>query len=305
MKIRIQGFRLELNPGLSLDDLVAQMLHRAGQALSHAGYSRILTVTETDKHALGAFWTMKGVSKFTEIDINSLKMAVKELDKGKSLAVFNFFVLSKKNLNGLYSYYHHSTSIPIFGAFLNSLGELVTGPKMNDELKAVADTGLLRKQKKNTIRKKYEYAVRCHYLVSKKNLAELIERWERFKSFEYTVAHLEPGVQEYGGLKQFVRAKTTKLAFERDSVAAYVKDALLSYVKEIDYAKARIEGVDATGADRTIDLLETPDWFGEEDYEKFLGDPTLFAENLAGSCMIKHILEEIEDHPESFDVDVQ
>lgn len=305
MKIRILGFRLELNPELTLAELVAQMAHRSGKPVPHAGYSRILTITETDKYILGSFWTMKGVSKFTEIDMTSLKMAVKELDKGKSLAVFNFFVISTKNLNGLYSYYHHSTSIPIFGSFLDSLGGVVTGPKMNAELKAVGETGLLRKHRKNAIREKYEYAVRCHYLVSRKKLAELIEKWERFKSFEYTVTHLEPGAQGYAGLKPFVRAKTTKLAFERASVGAHVKDEILKFVKDLDYTKARIEGVDDSGADRTIDLLETPDWFGEEDYEKFLGDPTLFAENLNGSCMIKHILKEIEDHPEYFDIGVQ
>jgi hypothetical protein len=305
MKIRIQGFRLVLNPELSLDELIAEMVHRNEKSLRHEGLSRVLTVEETNEHILGAFWTIKGVAKFAEIELASLKRSLKELEPGKSKLEFNFFVLSKKNLNGLYSYHYSSASIPTFGRLLNSLGDVVTNPKKTAELNAVGESGRLRTQKRNAIRNKYENSVECHFLVSRKNLAEVLERWARFKSLQYTVSHIEDSSQDYSGLKPYVRAEITKLAFERNSVAAQLKDAILTFVTERDYTKARIEGVDDGGCDRTIDVEDIPDWFGEVDYGEYLSNPTLLSDDLSKSCMIQYILEAMAERPEYFNVEVR
>lgn len=305
MKIRLVGFRLELNPELPFAELSAKLTSMSGERMNHGGSTWVLKVKEHGKYLIGSLIAIKGQRKFPQIDVRSLKLSVQELEKGKQLASFNFFVISKRNLNGLYSQYFGSVTVPVFANFLNSLGKTIIGPRKTAELKAVKERGLLAKARKNTIREKYKDPVRCSFLVAKQRLEEILTNWERLKSLEYTVTHLEAGAQEFGGLKPFVRAKTTRLALDKGSVIDAVKRALLHYVRDLNYDRARVEGVDESGVERTINLLNTPDWFGEHDYGEILTDPTLFGEDVSQCCLIKLLIQEADEHPEHFDIDVQ
>lgn len=305
MKIKLLGFRLELNPALSFVELTTKLTSQSGEPTQHAGSTWILKIKDQGKYVVGSLVAIKGQRKFPQIDINSLKLSVQELEKGKNLASFNFFVISKRNQNGLYSHYFGSTSVSALASLLNSIGKTITGPRKTAELKAVAEAGPIGKAKRNAIRERYKDAVKCSYLVSKPQLENVLANWQRLKTLEYTFTHLEPGTRPYAGLQPFVRAETTRLALDKESAFDAVRKAVLRYVKDLDYARARVEGVDDAGVERIINLLNTPDWFGELDYSRILSDPSLFADDLSQCCLIQHLIQEAEENPAHFDIDVR
>ncbi len=305
MKIKLLGFRLELNPALSFAELTTKLTSQSGKPTQHAGSTWILKVKDQGKYVVGSLVAIKGQRKFPQIDINSLKLSVQELEKGKNLASFNFFVISKRNQNGLYSHYFGSTSVSALASLLNSIGKAITEPRKTAELKAVAETGPIGKAKKNAIRERYKDAVTCSYLVSKPQLENVLANWQRLKTLEYTVTHLEPGTRPYAGLQPFVRAETTRLALDKESAFDVVRKAVLRYVKDLNYDRGRVEGVDDAGVERIINLLNTPDWFGELDYSGILSEPSLFADDLNQCCLIQHLIHEAEENPAHFDIDVR
>src|SRR5689334_658234 len=101
MKIRLVGFRLKLKSVLTLDELMGALARQAGQRITHQKLGRIVAVKDLGPYYVGSLLTIKGGTKLTQIDVESLKMSVHELEQGQSLAVFNFFLLAKRNLHGL------------------------------------------------------------------------------------------------------------------------------------------------------------------------------------------------------------
>lgn len=72
------------------------MSKRSGKRVKFGGYDRILQVKDQGQYVLGCLFTVKGQNKVTQIDEKSLKMSIQQLAADKRLAVFNFFILSKK-----------------------------------------------------------------------------------------------------------------------------------------------------------------------------------------------------------------
>jgi hypothetical protein len=305
MKIRLAGLSLELNPALSLAEFIAELSGKSGAAFHWAGSNRILTAMEHSGYIIGSFVTIKDQSTFTQIDLESGKVSVAQLEKGKNLAGFNFFVISKKNLNGLYSHNPGSSPMWIFGNMLDSVGRSMIAPKRREALRELKDSGKHTEAKEATIRTQFAYGVKWTYLVSKENLPDIVKDWEKLRALQFTVKHLEPGEQDYGGLKPYVRARTTRLAFESQSTVASIRKLVLRYLKTLDYDDAKIEGIDEAGNPRRIDVVETRDWFGDFDYEAVLKDPNLFSDDVRKSHLIQAMLQEAKVRPQIFNIDVK
>lgn len=304
MKIRLPGFTLALNPAYSLNKFTTDLLEQSGNVIKHAGLGRIMTVKEHGKYIVGSFVTIKDQSQIPEIDLESGKVSIRHLEAGRNLAGFNFFVIAKKNLHGLYSQCSGSAALRIFGDFLSRLGKPSIREKRQEALKE-AGTGPTATAKRNDIREEYRDAVTWTYLVSKQSIAEIIAAWERLRALQFKVTHLEPGKQEFGTLQPYVKAKTTRLAFDQDSAVDRIKKQVLKFLKDAEYEDATLEGVDESGEDRRIDIAETRDWFGEHDYGKIVSDNSLFADDVLQSCLIKLMIQEANDRPDTFDSDVK
>jgi hypothetical protein len=303
MNIRLQGFRLRLIPELPLRDLVARLSSLAEKPVMYGGHNRVVAVQDGAKYLVGSVWTFRGQKKITQIHMRSLKKSIRELEKDHSVAAFTFFIISKRNLNGLFSYYHGSFSLSSFGEFLALQARQAAKSKRDQELRALPP-GQQKIQRKR-IREKYADPLEWSHLISGKKLSEIIASWKRLKNLQYRITHLEASGRDLGGLQAHVKARTTKLTFDPLSPVKEVIVAVLNHVRGIDYKSASLEGIDETGSSRIVNLLNTPDWFGELQESAILNDSTLFSDNLLDICVVKKLLEVAEKHPEYFNIDVK
>jgi hypothetical protein len=208
-------------------------------------------------------------------------------------------------MNGLYSHYHESANVSVLCELLKRIGKEVLDPKRVAALKGADLAGQAPRKRKTAIRKQFKDSLEWDFLVAKESLPQILEKWERIKATQYSITHLETAEDDFGGLKPFVRAKTTKLSFDKDSSVDAVIKGLTRFFRTLSFKKATVEGVDEGGSDRKIDVTETPDWFGEVDYNVILGDSTLFDDSLHNSCMIKYLIECAKERRDYFGLEVK
>jgi hypothetical protein len=107
MKAHVLGFHWEFLGGyaenVTLDDLFERFKKLGNEEFEFKGYQRLVYVASEKDRIIGLLLTAKNHKRFCELrrQGKSMKINVREAEKGASLIDFNFFLIDKKSSRGL------------------------------------------------------------------------------------------------------------------------------------------------------------------------------------------------------------
>lgn len=298
MKVSFIGFSFEVNPLINMMDFLSFLSDNSGKKHKLNFHDRQLFFdnTSNDEYLLGLLITIKDQKTFCELsgDGDSLKIIVNDVAKDKSIMDFNFFVLNKKSGIGMYQYYHQSCSFNQFGYIASRFYKELRQSKMQSEIDTLKRQKLPKiDEEKNikTLKKKYNFSMKFQIILRTEKLEDILNEFEKIKSFEFDYAEIIPQERGYTQLKGFVKKERIKLNFIDASVKG-LSSAIVSSLADSKLSNGRISVEDNNDNERSIDILNNPDKFGEYEYEDVtqkLNSITL--DNFKDCWVIKELLK--------------
>jgi len=136
MRVNLQGVKWTLGKGVTADDVLKQLRTHHGRIVKFNNCDRLIYVEEDDSYYYMLFLTIKDQRKVCEITTaGEITISIRELEQGKNLVDFNFVVLKKTTLRGIYQYYYHSCSLNQFCIFCMKEYNVVRDKKRKQEMR--------------------------------------------------------------------------------------------------------------------------------------------------------------------------
>jgi len=272
MKVRLVGFTFEIeNRSRQLSmEAFARHVGTAAAAMEAEGGDRRLLFMNADHDAdyfVGLVVTVKDHRAFCQLvnEQDGMKLKVSDVADGSHLMDFNFFVLNKKTLNGLYQHYHQSCSP---GAFAQ-----LCAVRFREYRVALADEAVRALPEPVTAaaeaRARSPFAGLLHsaVIVRKDALEKMIRELKRVKSFQYSLAVPAVVEEDFKPLTPWIKKETHKISFETKSPVDGIATAVANAVARLGISRGRVEGEDQDGIERVLRIVDNPDTFGEYEYD--------------------------------------
>lgn len=304
MKVRFLGFTVTCKGELTLAQLMNFVKDQ--DAYGFAGYQRLIRAAEKDGYFVGLVVTFKTQRRICELEKEELVIQVRELEAGKSIVDFNFFVINQVTGRGLYQHYHHSMSLQRFGTLLDRQMRMLVERKVAAAVEKAESKGEdLNDSDKRRLRKKYRTKVELTQIVKEEDLPDLISEMDRIKRLSFDVATVTPDSPLFAPMSGLVRTTRTQLTFDREVSVEKVRKAVLSLVGKVQPTRGKIVGEIVGGSDdgveHVISLLENYDVYGEVGYDEAAGTMNLKIEDFAKAKMVKRLLEAAKKHKGTFE----
>lgn len=308
MHVRFLGFSISTEgAALSLDDYIKYMMTKQDTAFKLGEHQRHLYFNDThsENYYVGLLVTVKDQKRFCELKNNSGKLVIKvtDIDADSKIMDFNFFVINKTNGLGMFQYYHQSCSLNSFGYFNFCRYSDYRDGYIKEKIAALEDDSNAEFKK---LKKKYQGRLTLETLIRKEKLTELMLELDRIKSFEYSFAYLTANEPEYEPLKRWVNKERTKLSFAKGSPKNNLADVIGSIVKGKGINKGKVTGIDVDGIERILRITDTPDSFGEYQYDDVADKiNALDIENFQDSWVIKELLAKCSESKHIFEAKIK
>jgi hypothetical protein len=313
MNIRLSGYELHRwHPKFGAAALSKAWLAGNDTSMSFQGRTQYLRAAKIGRFTAGWIGTDKGHRRYPQLEKATRRMSSGSVPPGFSMSSFVFFLLCP-NGRGLMSHYGESGGLPFYFGISRTLAGEALRESLTLELQALGGGSTKEKGK---IRKVYSgEPFATSELVSDKDYAEVIAKWNDIRAMEVTYARIADD-DNYRKIRALIATKKEKVTFIRErgilksaSVAALAK-AVVPTVRKLlglgegvrsthDASRVRIIGVNEFNAEVGIDVRHIPSWFGERDFDGMLNDRTTFGP-LPESSAVKWLIEEANKYPDLF-----
>lgn len=289
MHINFLGFSLSLkSTKISLKSYFDYLNTLQDQQFNFGSHPRLIYINPNydNDYYTGLLVTIKDQKRFCRLQSQNGKHFLKigEIENGEQLMDFNFFVVNKHSGQGIYQYYHHSCALNAFGVFL--------ARRFTD----MQDTERFSFFNKSKGRLNFEILVRHE------KLEELINELAEVKSFEYHISTptiLEP---QFAPVKGNISRKKTKLSFKKISSVSDIARCIFEFVTQTTTKRGRVHGIDTFGDEKIIQILNTPDNFGEYDYDEIISQlDSLNISEFHNSWLTSELLKKCRGHKQIFE----
>lgn len=220
----------------------------------------------------GLVVTIKDQQKFCKFTDEGAEIEVENLEGDNKLIDFNFFVINKSNHIGLFQHYHHSCALSKFMGFFKRYFKNMTNAQAElaiDLFKANND-GEISKNKIKAIRlDKYDW-LNMSQLIKHENLQSVLLQCEKIKSFEYDITYLDESNNVAQPLSRFVEKKQLNVRFKRVQSVSEIASSLSRMVQDLGIRQGKVYAEDQEGNSFPIQVINTPDCFGIDDYDRLV-----------------------------------
>ena len=186
---------------------------------------------------------------------------------------FNFFAINKSNGIGIYQHYHQSCGTNVFGGYLrarfNRLRENKIALEVAEKEKKTGKD--ISKSDLRKIKRQFSGNLKFSILVRQENLEEILSEYSRIKAFEYEYSVLTSEHKRGMPLAKYVTKKREKLTFVPESPVAALAVGIVKAIKNLAPKSGRVYALDAFSEDISLNVLNIPDSFGEEEYDDIAG----------------------------------
>ena len=265
---------------------------------------RIVRAVSKGDYYLGLVVSTKDQRQVCELAKADLVIEVRELEAGRSVIDFNFFIINAKTRNGLYQHYHHSLGVKKFGELLNlhmrRLGEHEA--QLATEKAEKEEGGTISNKKRREIKANFQSKLTITQLVRHEDLPALVEEMKRVKSLRFEIGTFKADAAPmFKPVKDVVRLARTELVFDNETSPEKVKSAVLSFLGTVSGSHGRLfcEGDD--GQQHILNLLDNYEKFGECEFSEVAKTMNLKVEDFANSSMIKRLLAAAKAHKDVFE----
>lgn len=296
MKIKLLGIDLTVGAGVSLADLFADIASKLGAPKEFSGYARFLYTADKDGYYVGLLITTKNHNKFLEFkqDAQSAKLEARETSEGTKLADFNFFVINKNSGRGVYQYYHQSCSLNTFGLLLKSYYDEL---KTRRVLAARAAIGTPTPKQERQINQRFKGTLTWATVVKKETFEKLISKFKQIRNIQINFATLAYEETIFTPLAREASRLTQRYSFNADTPVGAIVKGVKAVFKETEVKGARAQGIGEDDLEAVVKLVDTPDYFGEFEFDKIASTMTIEPAKFADSQFLKDIIEVAKKAP--------
>lgn len=261
MQITDHGFEIEaMGPGKKfltsnrlLDALSTTPLVSVSKDFRRSVYVA-RPASDTDPWYKGLVLSEKLRRTDTELESQTKRIIVRELEDGRSLVDFNFFVCHRDTYRGLYQRYFHSCGLSTFGVLLVKYGRIVRQSVRNERATFHQSKGMTKKKALGKATKEVPHAgdhFRLNRIVHKDDVADLLRQVSEFKKLKVRYATIDQVHRSlFGGGIGHERAFVAESLFESGTSPKDIDiDALASVL--IGNEEASVVA-DVNGSTRTI-----------------------------------------------------
>ncbi|WP_147468478.1 hypothetical protein [Corallococcus interemptor] len=307
MLVRLFGFSLDCGQGITLDEFINELQTQTGRTEGIAGYNRIIySKTKTssgEKYQVGLLLTIKDQRRYCELQRNgkTFSISVREIEEGRNLIDFNYFIINHKTGRGLYQHYFNSCALSRFTSFCSKIYEDLRDRKISEKIQEAGGDTIAESQKR-AIRKDFKGSLASQQMVRPGELDELINELEKIKSFEFDLAVVEADPQMFQPVQNFIKKRKFKLSFDQEQGPINrLRRGILQIVEAQNPDKGSITGEDATGEERILKLTNNFSSFGDYEFDDIAREMRFDLEDFDKSDMIKRMLKTIGQQRDVFD----
>lgn len=305
MKLQAVGFEWRLSGVLGFDRFEKHLQAQCGKELKFQGYRRFLHCGRIGDLLAGAFVTVKNQRKFTAFNLAAKQLTVRDLGGGHALADFNFFAVNTRPVNqahpGLYLHYFPSCGVGSFCEFVyreyDQLREAMIAHETGEA--AASDPPRLKAAKAAAERK---YGTRLDYaqMVRPEAWPELLAEFSRLRACEL-VLNTDQAAETWAyPAKGDLKRQTTRLSFLPTASVTDLVANLPAYIRKVGAKGGRFEGLDRSGAERVVRMIETPDVFAVWEGEQHLDARLIDYQDVTASPLLGMMIEEMKRYPLRF-----
>lgn len=300
MKIKSQGFAI-INPNININmtDIIDYFIKQSKHEIKRADYDRQILLSDDGKYYTGLVLTFKNQKKncLSKIKDGKFEIKVEDLKGDDKLVSFNFFCINKISFKGLYLYYRGSCSLNSLFSSWQSYSNFIVRKKIRSEISALGKKP--DENKVDAIHKKYEKRLEFKVIIDKTNLVSMLTAFNEIKSATFRYDSVDFRESEMVGVEQFTR--NTEVTF---NISDNNKPKVKQIARSIDDMVSKISGitkgvvsvVDHNKNERLIDLINSPCYFSEYDFDTIAQHVNgLTNDNYINNAIIALIKDEIEN----------
>lgn len=270
MKVRRIGITLKNNnKTIRFSDFINQLISFNGERMGFEGGERLFLFHEDDVFFSGVVLSFKDQRRDCRARFQDGQFTIHTDDvlDDEKLIDFNFFVVKKTSLKGMYEYYHNSCSIHVLFSLLRNKFNILKADKIS---KYIADNIALG-QKKAESKAKSEYTGRLStsILIDDRDIPTVLAEYAKVKKIEMSFDAQQFPVGHAVALQR--SSREVKVSFNITDSEQSNMDRLTQGVVElagnVGFKKGSVSTVDSDDVERTISILNCPKRLGECDFE--------------------------------------
>ncbi|AKL09199.1 Uncharacterised protein [Klebsiella oxytoca] len=298
MKIKSQGFAI-VNPNnnIKTTDIIDYFIKQSTHEIKRADYDRQILLSDDGQFYTGLVLTYKNQKKncLSTVKNGQFEIKVEDIQGDNKLVNFNFFCINKVSLKGLYLYYRGSCSLNSLFSSWQSYSNFAIRKKIKNEVIALGKKP--DKIKVESIHKKYEKRLEFRVIIDKSSLIAMLSTFSEIKSATFRYDSVDFKESEMIGVEQFTRNTevTFNISDNNKSKVSQIANSLDQMVNKISgITKGVVSVVDHSKNERLIDLINSPCYFSEYDFDTIAQHVNgLKNDNYISNAIIQIIKDEI------------
>lgn len=271
MKVRSIGFTINNNnKNINTVDVMNAFINASNREHSRTDYTRKILISDVNDFYYGLVVTFRNQKKNCKSQFvdGKFQLKIEDLQGSDKLANFNFFLIKKSNLSGLYMYHHGSCSLNTLFSHLETISNEFIRNQNKEEIKKLGDKP---KQKEVTaINKKYKERLTFSLMTNKNNIQSVLCQFKEIKSTNFKFNYIDFKGGPMTALEQFVNTTTIDMNFnssDRTKVQQLSQNLSNIYNSMSGVAKAQVIAVNHAGIEKTIDFMNCPVFFETYDFD--------------------------------------
>lgn len=264
-----------------------------------SGAKRGKTKVFCKKHGevyIGLVVTINDMKAFTTWEEDGGGLTTTELEKGKSMADFNYFIVHPIAGRGLYQYYYKSSTLNVFGLVCKKLAIEMKDKAIENDIEDMKNrNGVddLKQPEITKIRKKHALKFRYSQVTKFKNFNSFVKTMTDIKTFEFEVTTSDTMNSDRVALSRYAKRTSHRMTFENTSgKMSSIRSAVTKLMP--DLRSAKIIGNDPDNVEQIFRLDKNYEVFEEYDFNEvvqtIMYDAADMEKSLSEAAMIKAML---------------
>lgn len=308
-KCRFVGFRLSTESTFPRAILIAELAELASFEWKYKTRAQYWTFEVIGDYICGRIVTLRANQPRVLVDAD-LATILDHVPTGMNQVSYNFFILHKNTLHGLYAYYSSAVPFADFGDRLERLckkcikeDRQATYKKARKESKK----SRIRDLDKSVVTKlETKYSLLFMALIRRETMDKVIAKWQQVSAFKYMVSTTQVDADKLGALAPHTKARLEELRLEPSVKAKTYGEIITSFMTDLKkrfgdaLKRTSLVGISESGRKRTIDLGKIIDEFADIDLQDVYQDVSAKHLALKTCATIAAMLAEADDRPDYF-----
>ncbi|MDP2127228.1 MAG: hypothetical protein Q8K97_07600 [Pseudohongiella sp.] len=298
MKVDFIGFSFDVPAPVTFDETIARLEMRSGRPKRYGPHQKKIYIDSRSNpdFYLGLVLTIKDQKKFVELSADN-KLNVRDVTNLSKLLDFNYFVIHKRRLNGLYQRYFQSAALSSMCTDVVRMHAVIRKVKRRIDEKALPSGSAKVRYKE--VARRYKDRISWQLLVtSMEKMLELMGQLRRIQSFSVEYAALTSPEPVFIPVNNSVVKERRRFTINRGVAPAQILDGVANALQSIGVRNGSVEGYNIDGDKVTLRIYNNAEIFADFNYDDvvtYMHDKDI--ENLGDSWVIQQLLETCASMP--------